>query len=49
MSWQEALKGMAVAGKVNETVLEEKSADDEPLVFANKLVLSEKHVLLTYF
>ena len=39
---------MAVAGKVNETVLEEKSADDEPLVFANKLVLSGKHVL-TYF
>lgn len=31
---------MAVAGKVNETVLEERSADDEPLVFANKLVLS---------
>lgn len=33
---EEARKGMAVAGKVNETVLEEKSADDEPLVFANK-------------
>ncbi|XP_022941011.1 pre-mRNA-processing protein 40A-like [Cucurbita moschata] len=34
---EEARKRMAVAGKVNETVLEEKYADDEPLVFANKL------------
>ncbi|KAK6939748.1 WW domain [Dillenia turbinata] len=33
---EEAKKGMAVAGKVNVTPLEEKAADDEPLVFANK-------------
>lgn len=29
---------MAVAGKVNVTAVEEKIPDDEPLVFANKLV-----------
>ncbi|XAR61994.1 hypothetical protein NMG60_11016563 [Bertholletia excelsa] len=33
---EEAKKGMAVAGKVNVTPLEEKSAEDEPLVYANK-------------
>ncbi|KAJ0024473.1 hypothetical protein Pint_08612 [Pistacia integerrima] len=35
--WQEAKKGMAVAGKINVTPVEEKTPDDEPLVFANKL------------
>ncbi|XP_050363071.1 pre-mRNA-processing protein 40A isoform X2 [Argentina anserina] len=33
---EEAKKGMAVAGKVNETPSEEKSIDDEPLVYASK-------------
>lgn len=38
---QEAKKVMAVAGKVNVTPpLEEKANDEEPLVFANKQVLS---------
>ena len=31
---------MAVAGKVNVTPLEEKMLDDEPLVYASKLVLT---------
>jgi pre-mRNA-processing factor 40 len=30
---------MAVAGKINVTPLEEKALDDEPLVYASKLVL----------
>ncbi|KAK9097127.1 hypothetical protein Sjap_022624 [Stephania japonica] len=34
---EEAKKGMAVAGKVNVTPLEEKNADEEPLVYASKL------------
>ncbi|KAJ4701578.1 pre-mRNA-processing protein 40A [Melia azedarach] len=34
---EEAKKGMAVAGKINVTPVEEKTPDDEPLVFANKL------------
>ncbi|GMI77379.1 pre-mRNA-processing protein 40A [Hibiscus trionum] len=34
---EEAKKGMATAGKVNATPLEEKISDDEPLVYANKL------------
>ncbi|KAF9621522.1 hypothetical protein IFM89_022540, partial [Coptis chinensis] len=33
---EEAKKGMAVAGKINITPLEEKSVDDEPLVYASK-------------
>lgn len=33
---EEAKKGMAVAGKVNVTPVEEKPVDDEPFVFANK-------------
>ncbi|XVE70224.1 hypothetical protein DITRI_Ditri10aG0055700 [Diplodiscus trichospermus] len=33
---EEAKKGMATAGKVNVTPLEEKVPDDEPLVYANK-------------
>lgn len=33
---EEARKGMAAAGKVNVSELEEKITDDEPLVFANK-------------
>ncbi|KAK6938548.1 FF domain [Dillenia turbinata] len=33
---EKAKKGIAVAGKVNVTPLEEKAADDEPLVCANK-------------
>ncbi|EXC51391.1 Pre-mRNA-processing factor 40-A-like protein [Morus notabilis] len=33
---EEAKKGMAVAGKINVTPVEEKPVDDEPLVFANK-------------
>ncbi|KAJ4965047.1 hypothetical protein NE237_016896 [Protea cynaroides] len=33
---EEAKKGMAVAGKINVTPLEEKTVDDEPLVYANK-------------
>ncbi|XP_062019148.1 pre-mRNA-processing protein 40A isoform X3 [Rosa rugosa] len=33
---EEAKKGMAVAGKVNVTPLEEKAIDDEPLVYASK-------------
>lgn len=37
--WQEAKKGMAFAGKINVTPIEEKSPDEEPLVYANKLVL----------
>lgn len=36
--WQEAKKGMAVAGKVNATPAEEKTLDDEPLVYASKQV-----------
>lgn len=35
---QEAKKGMATAGKVNVTPVEEKVPDDEPLVYANKQV-----------
>ncbi|XP_044475954.1 pre-mRNA-processing protein 40A-like [Mangifera indica] len=34
---EEAKKGMAVAGKIDVTPMEEKTPDDEPLVFANKL------------
>ncbi|XP_057973871.1 pre-mRNA-processing protein 40A isoform X2 [Malania oleifera] len=34
---EEAKKGMAVAGKINVTPLEEKTVDDEPLVYASKL------------
>lgn len=34
---EEAKKGMATAGKVNVTPVEEKVPDDEPLVYANKL------------
>ncbi|PPS03321.1 hypothetical protein GOBAR_AA17344 [Gossypium barbadense] len=34
---EEAKKGMATAGKVNMTPVEEKVPDDEPLVYANKL------------
>ncbi|KAF3447471.1 hypothetical protein FNV43_RR12657 [Rhamnella rubrinervis] len=34
---EEAKKGMAVAGKINVTPIEEKSPDEEPLVYANKL------------
>ncbi|KAK6277645.1 hypothetical protein POUND7_017968 [Theobroma cacao] len=33
---EEAKKGMATAGKVNVTPVEEKVPDDEPLVYANK-------------
>ncbi|CAN6682305.1 unnamed protein product [Malus baccata var. baccata] len=33
---EEAKRGMAVAGKVNVTPSEEKTFDDEPLVYANK-------------
>ncbi|KAK9269905.1 hypothetical protein L1049_025478 [Liquidambar formosana] len=33
---EEAKKGMAVAGKINVTPLEEKTIDDEPLVYASK-------------
>ncbi|KAK3004047.1 hypothetical protein RJ639_018359, partial [Escallonia herrerae] len=32
----EAKKGMAVAGKINVTPLEEKTVEEEPLVYANK-------------
>ncbi|KAK6941149.1 FF domain [Dillenia turbinata] len=35
-SFYQAKKGMAVAGKVIVTPLEEKAADEEPLFFANK-------------
>ncbi|RVX22424.1 Pre-mRNA-processing protein 40A [Vitis vinifera] len=34
---EEAKKGVAVAGKINVTPLEEKTLDDEPLVYATKL------------
>ncbi|XP_022772928.1 pre-mRNA-processing protein 40A isoform X2 [Durio zibethinus] len=34
---EEAKKGMATAGQVNVTPVEEKVLDDEPLVYANKL------------
>ncbi|KAK0576564.1 hypothetical protein LWI29_019706 [Acer saccharum] len=34
---EEAKRGMAVAGKINVTPVEEKTPDDEPLVYANKL------------
>ncbi|KAK1271481.1 Pre-mRNA-processing protein 40A [Acorus gramineus] len=34
---EEAKKGMPVAGKVNITPLEEKVADEEPLIYANKM------------
>ena len=37
---QEAKKGMADAGKINVTPLEEKTVEDEPLVYANKLVIA---------
>ncbi|XP_024972688.1 pre-mRNA-processing protein 40A isoform X3 [Cynara cardunculus var. scolymus] len=33
---EEAKKGMAVAGKVNTTQLEEKAVDDEPFIYASK-------------
>lgn len=33
---EEAKKGMAVAGKVNVTPLEEKTVEDEPFLYANK-------------
>lgn len=33
---EEAKKGMAVAGKINVTPVEEKTPDEEPLVYANK-------------
>ncbi|KAK2977685.1 hypothetical protein RJ640_006025, partial [Escallonia rubra] len=33
---EEAKKGMAVAGKINVTPLEEKTVEEEPLVYANK-------------
>lgn len=33
---EEAKKGMAVAGKINVTQVEEKPVEDEPLAFANK-------------
>lgn len=36
--WQEAKRGMAVAGKVNVTPSEEKTVDEEPLVYASKQV-----------
>ena len=36
--FQDAKKGMAVAGKINVTPLEEKLVDEEPLVYASKLV-----------
>lgn len=35
---QEVKKGMAVAGKTNVIPLEQKTPEDEPLAFANKLV-----------
>ena len=38
---QEAKKGMAVAGKVNVTPLEERTVDDEPLVYPSKQVLTK--------
>ncbi|KAF8377672.1 hypothetical protein HHK36_031056 [Tetracentron sinense] len=34
---EEAKKGMAFAGKINTTPLEEKTVDDEPFVYATKL------------
>ncbi|XP_062098963.1 pre-mRNA-processing protein 40A [Humulus lupulus] len=34
---EDAKKGMAVAGKINVTPLEEKLVDEEPLVYASKL------------
>lgn len=37
---QEAKKGMAVAGKINVTPLEEKPVEDELLVYATKQVLT---------
>lgn len=37
---------MAVAGKVNVTPVEEKSVDDEPLVYANKQVYLRKFTSL---
>lgn len=33
---EEAKKGMAVAGKVNTTVIEEKNVDEEPFIYASK-------------
>ncbi|KAL2529485.1 Pre-mRNA-proCES [Forsythia ovata] len=33
---EEAKKGMAVAGKINVTPVEERPLDDEPIVYANK-------------
>jgi len=36
---QEAKRGMPAAGKINVTALEEKVVDEEPLVFATKLVI----------
>lgn len=38
MMWQEAKKGMAVAGKVNTTPVEEKAVDDEQFLYASKQV-----------
>lgn len=40
MTLQEAKKGMAVAGKINVTPLEEKPVEDELLVYATKQVLT---------
>ena len=36
--WQEAKKGMAGAGKVNTTPLEEKATDGETFIYATKQV-----------
>ncbi|CAI9777197.1 unnamed protein product [Fraxinus pennsylvanica] len=36
MDIEEAKKGMAVAGKINVTPVEERPLDDEPLAYANK-------------
>uniref|UniRef100_A0A2P2MEJ9 Uncharacterized protein n=1 Tax=Rhizophora mucronata TaxID=61149 RepID=A0A2P2MEJ9_RHIMU len=36
--WQEAQKGAVNVGKPIASASEEKTLDDEPLVFANKLV-----------
>lgn len=45
---QEAKKGVAVAGKINVTPLEEKTLDDEPLVYATKLVRPQYVVQVIY-
>lgn len=39
---------MAVAGKINVTPLEEKTLDDEPLVYATKLVRPQYVVQVIY-